>query len=285
MIVKLKKKSASYPDLTFGQPYVVLGIEADDFRILNDAGRPFLYPSSLFTKIDSQEPSDWVTEFGDDQERYSYPSALNKPGFFEDFFDEKPRAVATFWHLVNRGLPTSNKKDRSADPAHRAKPTQPFGAVTDSDMKVYAEAGLALRWAQLFEAEIVTVLLVYGVSRQQFRVRSEAEDFIRTTEKRPLSQLLRAILKRVKFEPDVTPTFEEAISARNSLVHRFFWDRSDTFAEETDHSKLLAELRELTQLFFSAYKFAEMLRNLYLQQFDENEITKILGQEMSSLHK
>ena len=38
MIVKLKKRNARYRDLTFGQPYVVIGIEADELRILNDAG-------------------------------------------------------------------------------------------------------------------------------------------------------------------------------------------------------------------------------------------------------
>ena len=48
MIVKLKKRIASYPDLTLGQPYVVIGIEADDLRILNDVGRPFLYPHDSF---------------------------------------------------------------------------------------------------------------------------------------------------------------------------------------------------------------------------------------------
>ena len=54
MIVKLKKKNSSYRDLTFGQPYVVIGIEADDFRILNDAGRPFLYPRRNFSRSSIQ---------------------------------------------------------------------------------------------------------------------------------------------------------------------------------------------------------------------------------------
>jgi len=40
MIAKLKRKSARYPDLSVGHPYVVIGIEADDLRILNNAGRP-----------------------------------------------------------------------------------------------------------------------------------------------------------------------------------------------------------------------------------------------------
>ena len=60
MIVKLKTKNARYRDLTAGQPYVVIGIEADEFRILNDAGRPFLYPPHLFVLVDEREPEDWV---------------------------------------------------------------------------------------------------------------------------------------------------------------------------------------------------------------------------------
>ena len=109
MIVKLKKRNAPYRDLTFRQPYVVIGIEADEFRILNDAGRPFLYSPTLFSVLDSREPGDWVTEIGDDGERYSCPPSLNKPGLFEDFFDQKAKAVATFWRIVNRRLAASSE--------------------------------------------------------------------------------------------------------------------------------------------------------------------------------
>jgi hypothetical protein len=110
MIVKLKKKNSRYRDLTFGQPYVVIGIEADYLRLLNDAGRPFLYPPGIFAIVDSREPKDWVSEFGEDQERYSYPPPLNKPGFFEDFFDEKRKAVVTFWRVVNQRLAAHQRK-------------------------------------------------------------------------------------------------------------------------------------------------------------------------------
>ena len=110
MIVALKKKNSKFHDLTFGQPYMVIGIEADDLRILNDAGRPFLYPPNIFKIVDAQEPSDWVTEFGEDRERYSYPAALNKTGFFEDFFEEKRKAVVSFWRVVNQRLAASQRR-------------------------------------------------------------------------------------------------------------------------------------------------------------------------------
>lgn len=110
MIVKLKKRSRRYRDLTVGQQYVVICIEADDLRILNDNGRPFLYPASLFSLIDPREPADWVTDFGDDGERYSYPAPLNKSGFFEDFFAEKAKAVTIFWRVVNQRLAASQRQ-------------------------------------------------------------------------------------------------------------------------------------------------------------------------------
>ena len=104
MIVRLRRKNPRYQDLTSGQPYVVIGIEAGDLRILNDAGRPYLYPARLFQLVDSREPRDWVTQHGEEGERYAYPPPLNKPGFFEDFFDEKPKAVGTFWRILNQRL-------------------------------------------------------------------------------------------------------------------------------------------------------------------------------------
>jgi hypothetical protein len=108
MIVKLRRRNMKYRDLTPSQPYAVIGIEANDLRILNDAGRPYLYPQRLFAVVDPREPADWVTELGDDRERYAYPPLLNKPGFFEDFFDERPKAIAAFWRAVNRRLAAAN---------------------------------------------------------------------------------------------------------------------------------------------------------------------------------
>jgi hypothetical protein len=109
MIVKLRQKKASYPDLTLGQPYVVIGIEGNELRILNDAGRPYLYSPTLFKVIDAHEPADWVSDRGNEGERYAYPAPLNTPGFFEDFFDDKSKAVRTFWRAVNRRLAIVDK--------------------------------------------------------------------------------------------------------------------------------------------------------------------------------
>ena len=104
MIIKLRRKDERYPDLTPEQQYVVIGIEADEFRLLNDQGRPYLYPGELFEIVDRHEPNDWISALGDEGERYAYPQPLNESGFFEDFFDGRPATVATFWRVVNQRL-------------------------------------------------------------------------------------------------------------------------------------------------------------------------------------
>ena len=55
MIVKLKKKNPDYLDITPDKSYFVIGIEVDDYLILNDYGKPYLYPTNIFEVIDSRE--------------------------------------------------------------------------------------------------------------------------------------------------------------------------------------------------------------------------------------
>ncbi len=40
----------------------------------------------------------------DDGEQYAYPAAWNAPGFFEDFFEQKPEQTAIFWQELNKVL-------------------------------------------------------------------------------------------------------------------------------------------------------------------------------------
>lgn len=83
-----------YPDLTPGNGYRVIGIEADELRLMSDEGRPYLYPAGRFEVVDSREPSDWETVYGKEGERYSYPRPFGTPGFFEDYFDGDRRCAA-----------------------------------------------------------------------------------------------------------------------------------------------------------------------------------------------
>ena len=107
MIVPLHRKNIRYTELTPQQHYAVIGIAADGFRLLNDCGQLYLYPHQLFKVVDLHELDDCITEYGEDGERYTYPPPLHTCGFFENFFDANPEAVATFWQVVNQRLATA----------------------------------------------------------------------------------------------------------------------------------------------------------------------------------
>jgi hypothetical protein len=104
MIVRARDIGTLDERLTAGALYVVIGMEADHYRLLNDRGEPCLYGPEQFEIVNAEEPADWVVEVGEDGERYAYPPALNAVGFFEDYFDGDADAQATFWHTVNRHL-------------------------------------------------------------------------------------------------------------------------------------------------------------------------------------
>ncbi|MCD4727217.1 MAG: hypothetical protein K8R46_06125 [Pirellulales bacterium] len=88
--------------LTSGMDYRVIGIECDDYRIINDKNDPVLYPSRLFDITDSTEPSDWISKI-EDGCRYAYPAELNEVGFWEDYHDNVPTVVDVF-HKYMAGL-------------------------------------------------------------------------------------------------------------------------------------------------------------------------------------
>ena len=84
----------AYADLTAGNLYRVIGMVADELRLMSDEGQPYLYPAGLFEVVDPSEPPDWQTVYGEDGERYAYPQPLGEPGFFEDYYDGDRRRVA-----------------------------------------------------------------------------------------------------------------------------------------------------------------------------------------------
>jgi len=101
-VKKNEHDEITYSDLTVGHTYTILGIEGDDYRILSDEERPYLYPTALFEILDPTEPRDWITDYGAEGERYSYPQELARSGFFEDYFDRQPEVVNEFREYLAR---------------------------------------------------------------------------------------------------------------------------------------------------------------------------------------
>ena len=97
--------------LTVGREYEVLGIEADDIRLLNDNNEPILYDAICFDTCATEEPTFWVSTLSDEGERYAGPREWSRPGFFEDWHDGLTEVVAHFWTDLERLYPwTANTR-------------------------------------------------------------------------------------------------------------------------------------------------------------------------------
>lgn len=76
--------------------YVVIGIDCDYYRIVNEIGEPILYPKNLFEVIDPLIPESWIREEYGPDEYYINPPELSKSGFYEDLFNNDSEAMRIF---------------------------------------------------------------------------------------------------------------------------------------------------------------------------------------------
>lgn len=86
--------------ISAGRNYLVIGIEADYYRIVDDRGEPLLYPKYLFETVDSTVPDDWVRWEPEPGEVYAGPRDFADSGFWERFHDHDVEAIARFRRYV-----------------------------------------------------------------------------------------------------------------------------------------------------------------------------------------
>lgn len=84
-------------NLTIGNIYLIIGIEADSYRIICDENEPYLYSAKQFILVDSQMPDFWCVEKGEEGELYAYPEPWFNNYFFEDYFDYVIGKKEAFW--------------------------------------------------------------------------------------------------------------------------------------------------------------------------------------------
>jgi hypothetical protein len=127
MRVALRKPLASdgadyRHSLTTGSEYVVIGLSADHFRLVNDHGEPVLYESECFEVTDATESAFWLSRV-DDGDRYANPPGWGVPGFYEAWHDrvEVVRRVfaeqLAFWYPEVAGVRKRSPQRTQPDPA------------------------------------------------------------------------------------------------------------------------------------------------------------------------
>lgn len=96
---------ANPKNLTPGVSYVVIGLDWESFRIINDLLEPVLYSKELFEIDEPTIPSDWVEQTFDDGEYYIDPPEFSEAGFYENYFDGQSQAAKIYErYLILNGL-------------------------------------------------------------------------------------------------------------------------------------------------------------------------------------
>jgi hypothetical protein len=86
--------------LKIGSVYHVLGIQIEPNRtmiqLVGEEPTPALFQPELFEVVSSAIPSVWVIMAPKSGWLSLAPEAWNRPGFWEEFYDREPKAVACF---------------------------------------------------------------------------------------------------------------------------------------------------------------------------------------------
>lgn len=96
------KPGHDWRSLTLGKEYLVIGLNDEDYRVVNDFNEPILYPKECFEITDSRVPEDWRRDDHADGEYRINPIEVAKPGFYEKFFDDVPEAQEVFRRVLER---------------------------------------------------------------------------------------------------------------------------------------------------------------------------------------
>ena len=88
--------------LSVGRIYHVLSMNMDDglpikFQLIgNDGQTPAYHDANQFEVVTNNIPDGWVIDFVSNSHLRLSPKAWSAPGFWEDYFDGMPEAVALF---------------------------------------------------------------------------------------------------------------------------------------------------------------------------------------------
>jgi hypothetical protein len=141
----------------------------------------------------------------------------------------------------------------------------------ETSKKVYTQAGVALHWAQCFEAS-TTNFLVFHARLTGQAITLESSDALEANfETSTMGQLVQKLKQFATFEGDTEIILKEALAQRNHLAHSFFKTHAETFVSEEGAQKMLEELKKSTMLFRKADLVAHTLSIAVAKAFGISE--------------
>jgi hypothetical protein len=115
---------------------------------------------------------------------------------------------------------------------------------SETEHEVFRDFGFAAFGAQMLESELITVLLTAereGTATFQKKADIESELFL---SQKTLGALIKE-LKKVGLDEHTAEMLEDALKARNFLMHQFFTWHSGDFVTTEGRGRMLKELQQL----------------------------------------
>ena len=93
MVNAIVSKITNRVSLVQGNEYVLIGIETDGYRIIDESGEPTWFPKAYFLEEEVLPPPEWIYRKYDEGEYEYVMQQFSEPGFFEDYADKVKEAV------------------------------------------------------------------------------------------------------------------------------------------------------------------------------------------------
>ena len=150
---------------------------------------------------------------------------------------------------------------------------------------VYAHFGLAMYQAQCLERQLAIILATrYGPGPTKLS-RTELDEKFDDLFSKTLGQLVNEVGRLAKLTKDEEKRLQEALSKRNWLTHRYFWERAIEFLSESGRASMIRELKATTHSFNTldelfTNKTIEWARTVGItQQTLDKELERIVSEQ------
>lgn len=136
--------------------------------------------------------------------------------------------------------------------------------------QLYTKFGETAEAAQLFEADLGTLLLCVRALEQGWHAEPNAEaaaKLLQDIDRSTLGQLLAKL--RVSFIFDATPTaqFDSALKARNRLNHGFYERHNFAIQSDEGRDAMVEDLTALHEELFDAWRMADRISTAFHEAF------------------
>src|SRR3954452_5582248 len=125
--------------------------------------------------------------------------------------------------------------------------------------EVYRKFGVTAETAQLFETELVTLLLGKMAAESGWHRVQDTEaagQMLRELEGKTLGKLLRHLKSDVPLNDEFLNSLEKGLRARNSLFHGFFCRHNTGILDDIGRDKMLDELHVIHHDLMDAWRRA-----------------------------